>query len=108
MFLPEPRDMLDEMIAEYGLPYEFRSLITKYLDLSPAQKDAVVEYMRQVAADLMSQTSAEKPVPPGYSSRAELEAEADEFAAMAREQFLLEKIPEYQASSVPGSEDGSA
>ena len=40
----------------------------------------------------------EKPVPPGYSSRAELEAEADEFAAMAREQFLSEKIPGYQVS----------
>lgn len=48
---------------------------------------------------------AEKPVPPGYSSRAELEAEADEFAAMAREQFLSEKIPGYQASFVNGSDD---
>lgn len=43
-------------------------------------------------------------VPPGYSSRAELEAEADEFAAMAREQFLSEKIPGYQASSANGSD----
>ena len=44
-------------------------------------------------------------VPPGYSSRAELEAEADEFAAMAREQFLSEKIPGYRASFVNGSGD---
>ena len=44
-------------------------------------------------------------VPPGYSSRAELEAEADEFAAMAREQFLSEKIPGYQASFVNGFDD---
>lgn len=43
-------------------------------------------------------------VPPGYASRAELEAEADEFAAMAREQFLSEKIPGYQASSANGSD----
>lgn len=42
-------------------------------------------------------------VPPGYSSRAELEA--DEFAAMAREQFLSEKIPGYRASFVNGSGD---
>ena len=46
------------------------------------------------------------PVPPGYSSRAELEAEADEFAAMAREQFLSEKIPGYQAFSASGSDGG--
>ena len=45
-------------------------------------------------------------VPPGYSSRAELEAEADEFAAMAREQFLSEKIPGYRASFVNGSDGG--
>ena len=44
-------------------------------------------------------------VPPGYSSRAELEAEADEFAAMAREQFLSEKIPGYRASFVNGFDD---
>lgn len=44
-------------------------------------------------------------VPPGYSSRAELEAEADEFAAMAREQFLSEKIPGYRASFVNGYGD---
>lgn len=49
----------------------------------------------------------EKPVPPGYSSRAELEAEADEFAAMAREQFLSEKRREYQTLYASES-DGSA
>ena len=51
------------------------------------------------------QSAAADPRQPGYSSRAELEAEADEFAAMAREQFLSEKIPGYQASSASGSGD---
>lgn len=49
----------------------------------------------------------DKRVPPGYSSRAELEAEADAFAAMAREQYLSEKLPESRAYYAPES-DGSA
>lgn len=106
MFQPAPRDALDELIEQYRLPREYRSLTEKYLELTPAQQEAVVLYMRKVAADLMANEPApqEKPVPPGYSSRAELEAEADAFAAMAREQFLSEKIPGYQASSASGSD----
>lgn len=69
--------------------------------------------LERMAAKLVSNRDAapvapwENPaphVPPGYSSRAELEAEADEFAAMAREQFLSEKIPGYQAFSANGSD----
>lgn len=60
--------------------------------------------LEQLVEDTARQKSAEKPVPPGYSSRAELEAEADEFAAMAREQFLSEKIPGYQASFASDSD----
>ncbi len=105
MFQPEPRDMIDELIEQYHLPREYRSLTEKYLELTPAQQEAVVLYMRKVAAALMEdEQDKEKPVPPGYSSRAELEAEADEFAAMAREQFLSEKIPGYQAPSASGSD----
>ena len=66
-----------------------------------------MEYVRSIAADIMAMDLPEQSaprVPPGYSSRAELEAEADEFAAMAREQFLSEKIPGYQASSANGSD----
>ena len=106
MFQPAPRDALDELIEQYRLPREYRSLTEKYLELTPAQQEAVVLYMRKVAAALMEdEQDKEKPVPPGYSSRAELEAEADEFAAMAREQFLSEKIPGYQAPSASGSDD---
>lgn len=107
MFQPAPRDALDELIEQYRLPREYRSLTEKYLELTPAQQEAVILYMRKVAAGLMANEPAaqEKPVPPGYSSRAELEAEADEFAAMAREQFLSEKIPGYQAPSASGSDD---
>lgn len=53
MFQPEPRDALDELIAQYRLPREFRPLIDKYLELTPDQQEAVVQYMRKVAAALM-------------------------------------------------------
>ena len=109
MFLPPPRDALDELIAEYKLPREFRTVIEKYLALTPDQQAAVMEYVRSIAVDIAAMDFPAQPaprVPPGYSSRAELEAEADEFAAMAREQFLSEKIPGYQAFSANGSDGG--
>lgn len=128
MFLPPPRDMIDELIAEYGLPKEVRSMTEKFIALTPEEQQTVIRYVREVAAAIVAEAPAEpeKPiparpwwdtpeedappwdtphVPPGYSSRAELEAEADEFAAMAREQFLSEKIPGYRASFVNGSGD---
>ena len=46
MFLPPPRDALDELIAEYKLPREFRTVIEKYLALTPDQQAAVMEYVR--------------------------------------------------------------
>ena len=51
MFKPESKDALDELIAQYRLPREFRSLIDKYLELTPDQQEAVVQYMRKVMRD---------------------------------------------------------
>ena len=98
MFLPAPRDALDELIEQHGLPREFRSLTDKFLELRPEQREAVIEYMRSVAAAFMAEAAAEQ-----ADQRAVWEAEADEFAAMAREQFLSEKRRESQASSAKGS-----
>ena len=100
-----------ELIAEYGLPQEIRAVTEKFIALTPEEQQTVIRYVREVSAAIAAQFApppweAEKPVPPGYSSRAELEAEADEFAAMAREQFLSEKIPGYQAFSASGSDGG--
>ena len=93
MFQPEPRDMIDELIEQYHLPREYRSLTEKYLELTPAQQEAVVLYIRKVAAALMEdEQDKEKPVPPGYSNRAELEAEARAEAEDYYREILLEKI----------------
>lgn len=108
MFQPAPRDAIDELIEQYRLPHEYRTLTEKFIGLRPEQQEAVIAYMRDVAVALAAEEAADEPpehVPPGYNSRAELEAEADEFAAMAREQFLSEKIPGYRASFVNGSGD---
>ena len=95
MFQPAPRDALDELIEQYRLPREYRSLTEKYLELTPAQQEAVVLYMRKVAAALMEdEQDKEKPVPPGYSSRAELEAEARAEAEDYYQEILLEKMQE--------------
>lgn len=109
MFQPAPRDAIDELIEQYRLPHEYRTLTEKFIGLRPEQQEAVIAYMRDVAVALAAEEAADEPpehVPPGYNSRAELEAEADEFAAMAREQFLSEKIPGYQASSAKESDGG--
>lgn len=59
--------------------------------------------LEQLVEDTARRKDAAPVLPPGYSSRAELEAEADEFAAMAREQFLSEKKQELQALSAKES-----
>lgn len=82
-----------------------RRFIAALSHLDAAGWAALEQLVEDTARKLDEAQPREKPVPPGYSSRAELEAEADEFAAMAREQFLSEKIPGYQAFSVNGSDD---
>lgn len=81
-----------------------RRLISALSRLGPEGWDALEQLVEDMARERSSQPAPH--VPPGYSSRAELEAEADEFAAMAREQFLSEKIPGYQAFSANGSDGG--
>lgn len=85
-----------------------RRFIAALSHLDAAGWDALEQLVEDTARRLDEAPAPH--VPPGYSSRAELEAEADEFAALAREQFLSEKIPGYQAFSANGSDgpDGVA
>ena len=101
MFLPPPRDALDEIIEQSNLPREFRAVIDKFLDLKPNQQEAVIEYMHKVAAALAEDSAADER--PMQDQHADWEAEADEFAAIAREQFLSEKRRESQAWSAKES-----
>ena len=124
MFLPPPRDMIDELIAEYGLPKEVRSMTEKFIALTPEEQQTVIRYIREVAAAIVAEAPAEpeKPipgppvvgypgggrppwdtphVPPGYSSRAEMEAEARAEAEEMYHQILKEKIAEAGYSASP-------
>jgi len=98
MFLPKPQTAIDEIIRDYGLDSIDREIITGYLQLSESDREEVRKYLQSIVETKKRESLA---------SRAALEREADEFAAMAREQFLEEKRRELQASSAGGSdEDG--
>lgn len=107
MFKAAPVDALDALIEQYGLPHELRILAEKFMALKPDAQEVVINYVRDAAAAITAAApAADQRAPailPGYSSREELEAEADEFAAIAREQFLSEKKRELQASSAKKS-----
>ena len=103
MFLPPPRDMIDELIAEYGLPKEVRSMTEKFIALTPEEQQTVIRYVREVAAAIVAEAPPwDTPhVPPGYSSRAEMEAEARAEAEEMYHQILKEKIAEAGYSASP-------
>ncbi len=101
MFLPPPADAIDKLIEEYKLPREFRSLIDKYLDLTPDQQEAVVKYMHDVAADLMAAERADNVPPWTEEEHAAWEAEARAEAEQVYQQVLQEKKAEAGYSASP-------
>lgn len=81
-----------------------RRFVTAISRLSTKQLEVLEGAALRLADELNAAADQRAPIiPPGYSSREELEAEADEFAAIAREQFLSEKKRELQASSAKKS-----
>lgn len=106
MFLELSRD--DEIAAFIGnvLHSEPDSFRKRFIAVLSRLDVSDWEVLERMAAGMVQKQTANQGapiIPPGYSSREELEAEADEFAAIAREQFLSEKIPGYQAFSANGS-----
>ena len=114
MFVSAPETELVALLEKYHLSDIGRALIYAYIQLSETDRASVDHYVSLLAAGcgptgLMApepEAPAGKIVPLGYSSREALEAEADEFAAMAREQFLSEKRRELSASSAKKSGAG--
>ena len=94
MFVPTPETAIDEIIRDYGLDDLDRQIITEYLQLSEADRQAVKRYIQRVAQHIRE------------SPDKTLEQEADEFAAMAREQFISEKKQASQTLSVKESDVG--
>lgn len=52
MFLPGPSSTLDALAEEYRLNESDRALVRRILDLKPEHRQAVVDFARQLAADL--------------------------------------------------------
>lgn len=61
MSTPPPKDALDELIAEYGLSVRERILVEKILSLSPKAREAVINYMIDVATDIVATINMEGP-----------------------------------------------
>ncbi len=104
-----PETLSDRLARDYGLDDLGRQIMAAYLKLDEGDRLSVGKLIQSLMDE---RTSNQKPapaapiVPPGYSSREELEREADEFAALAREQFLSEKRRETQTSSANESGAG--
>lgn len=103
MFTPAPSGALDALAREYDLSPGMYILIKRLLALKPENQRAAVDFAVKLAEDLNSVPAASDT---SGQDRAELEKEADAFAAMAREQYLSEKIREKQARSANGSGAG--
>lgn len=90
MFVPSPEDDINELIRQHGLDDLDRQIITEFIKLPAADREAVKNYMRCLARHIAADNANDRPT---------IEQEADEFAARAREQFLAEKRRELEISS---------
>lgn len=113
MFTHAPEAAADRLAKEYGLDDLGRQIMAAYLKLDESDRLSVGRLIQNIIDERPAPAPAPEPgvpagkiVPPGYSSREELEQEADEFAAMAREQFLSEKKRELSALSAKESGAG--
>lgn len=110
MFNQEAESTVDRLCAELGASELDAEIIRAYFKIDPSVRR---EFMTRLIQGLRSDFSMEimpqetitpEPIPIGYSSREKLEAEADNLAAMVREQYLSEKSRELQASSAKESD----
>ena len=93
MYVPTQTESVDELIREYRLDDLDRHIIIEFIKLKPEEREAVKKYVRNLSQHI-------RPV------EKTLEQEADDFAAMMREQYISEKKQESQVFSVNGSGAG--
>ena len=62
MFAPKEEDALDELVKQRDLSEPDRILIEKFLNLKPASRKAVVDYMREVIGEINGKVKAEMTV----------------------------------------------
>lgn len=108
MFQPEPHDELDAIIERHSLPREVRSMLERFIALKPDQQEAVIAYVKSVAADInaMGLPAAHPPAdPPSWEQPADQhaiwEAEARAEAEQVYREVLEEKRAEAGLSALP-------
>lgn len=99
----EIADFFDNVLRDE--PESFRKRLISMLSRLDVSDWEVLEHMAEGMARDHAAGQASPIVPPGYSSRAELEAEVDQEVERYRQQLLSEKKRELQASSA--SESGA-
>lgn len=98
--IPTPETTLDKLISEYHLGDLEKQIILEFIGLDEKDRKGVIKYVQQLAQNKVLQAAQ------GASKAMTLEQEADEFAAMAREQFISEKKQASQALSAKESDVG--
>lgn len=81
MFVPTLETTLDKLIEEFHLGNTEKQIILEFLQLDARDRQGVIEYVRRLSQNQIFQAEREMT----------LEEKADQFAAMAREQFLSEQ-----------------
>lgn len=107
MFKQTEESAVSRLCAELRASDLEAGIIRAYFRIDPQIRESFMRHLlEEVQAEYTPGAPAREIVPAGYSSREDLEREADQFAAMAREQFLSEKLRASEASSANASDAG--
>lgn len=101
MFVPKPESAIDKLVAEFKLGELEKQIILEFIGLEDKDRQGVIKYVQRLSQNKILQTAQEQPAP-----AMTVEQEADQFAALAREQFLAEKKQATQALSAKESDVG--
>ena len=93
MFTQTYSDTMEQLKKEFNLDEFSFNLVHEYLKLDPAQREKVRDFFYRVV-ELESDEQEERSI----------QQEADEFGALAREQFIAEKRQESQTLSAKKSD----
>lgn len=111
MFAPESAIDLGEYAKRHGMTRLETEILKAYLELAPDVRESLLQHFKERLTQHPTQkrtepdTSGQERTAPTYEAE-DLERQADEFAALAREQYLREKKKELQAQSASGSDAG--
>lgn len=103
MFAPTPETAIDKLVDEFNLDSLDREIVSEFVKLDEKSREAVKLYIKKVARHLYpnvpAYTPATEKAQAQTGTQADLDREADEFAAMAREMFISKRQQEASKAS---------